>query len=66
MKAYIKTFEESNGYRAEVVTEDDYHNRGPFSRSYLSPWCLDRHQAFVHAHDYCTKNNLIIVQAHEI
>lgn len=66
MKAYIKVMEDGNGYKAEVVTEDDYHNRGPFARSYLSPYCVGEHAAYVYAEDWIIKNNYTLVRAEDI
>jgi hypothetical protein len=66
MRAYIKTFEDGNGYRAEVVTEQDYYECGPFARSYLSPYCLDLQAAKTYAENYCLSSRIIVVSSEDI
>jgi hypothetical protein len=66
MRAYIKLMQEGNGWKAEIVTEQDYHERGPFARSYLSPWQAFPEDAEKLAKDEATREGYTIVEAKDI
>lgn len=62
MKAYIATKGRINGtYVADVITEQDYYERGPASRSYRA---LSSHSQDKAVHDceyWCHKQGLSVV-----
>jgi len=67
MKAYVAT--EKHGVRAwtaDVVTEQDYHQRGPHAHSYRTePYALPT-TARMQAEDWATRNGYTLVTSEQI
>ncbi len=67
MKAYIDIQASRGiGFIAEVVTEQDYHEGGPFAHSYRSLLCEERETAERMAQRWASRNGCVITSVDEV
>ena len=66
MKAYINTKPVKSGWYAEVVTEQDHNEGGPWAHSYRSDVVKSPTDAGIAALNWAMANKLEIVEPEEI
>ena len=67
MKAYITTAKHAvREWTADVVTEQDYHQRGPHAHSHRTDACVLPTTARKLAEDWCDKHGYRVVTAEQI
>ena len=67
MKAYIDVDAARGiGFFADVVSEQDYHEGGPFARSHRTPVCAERGTAEDKAREWAAKHGYTIATVDEV
>lgn len=65
-RAFISAQRVKGGFIADVISEQDFHERGPFAHSYRTAICARQDQAEADAKEWAEENGYYIYHVDDI